>query len=133
MVSALLWLMFPFVNWLCENFCWGGGGLGQALTCVGELVELLERARITLHNVVFLSPHRRRSTEPVCAGLQSEILKCYQANKHEVLKCSELAKEYQRCVSAARKVTVTPSPPHPTGLIAWRFLVGRFSPICCGL
>ncbi|XP_019355318.1 MICOS complex subunit MIC25 isoform X2 [Alligator mississippiensis] len=46
---------------------------------------------------------RRRSTEPVCAGLQSEILKCYQANKHEVLKCSELAKEYQRCVSAARK------------------------------
>ncbi|XP_019360476.1 PREDICTED: MICOS complex subunit MIC25 isoform X2 [Gavialis gangeticus] len=46
---------------------------------------------------------RQRSTEPVCAGLQSEILKCYQANKHEVLKCSELAKEYQRCVSAARK------------------------------
>uniref|UniRef100_A0A8C3RKW4 Coiled-coil-helix-coiled-coil-helix domain containing 6 n=1 Tax=Chelydra serpentina TaxID=8475 RepID=A0A8C3RKW4_CHESE len=44
-----------------------------------------------------------RNTEPLCAGLQSEILKCYQENKHEVLKCSELAKEYQRCVSAAQK------------------------------
>ncbi|XP_050168985.1 MICOS complex subunit MIC25 isoform X3 [Myiozetetes cayanensis] len=47
---------------------------------------------------------KRRNTDPVCANLQSEILKCYQENKHEVLKCSELAKEYQRCVSAAQKV-----------------------------
>ncbi|XP_051483791.1 MICOS complex subunit MIC25 isoform X5 [Apus apus] len=47
---------------------------------------------------------KRRNTDPVCASLQSEILKCYQENKHEVLKCSELAKEYQRCVSAAQKV-----------------------------
>ncbi|XP_068763713.1 MICOS complex subunit MIC25 isoform X1 [Struthio camelus] len=46
---------------------------------------------------------KRRSTDPVCARLQSEILKCYQENRHEVLKCSELAKEYQRCVSAAQK------------------------------
>ncbi|KAM9271844.1 MICOS complex subunit MIC25 isoform 2-T2 [Cariama cristata] len=46
---------------------------------------------------------RRRNTDPVCASLQSEILKCYQENKREVLKCSELAKEYQRCVSAAQK------------------------------
>ncbi|XP_040449283.1 MICOS complex subunit MIC25 isoform X6 [Falco naumanni] len=46
---------------------------------------------------------KRRNTDPVCANLQSEILKCYQENKHEVLKCSELAKEYQRCVSAAQK------------------------------
>ncbi|XP_074008155.1 MICOS complex subunit MIC25 isoform X1 [Numenius arquata] len=46
---------------------------------------------------------KRRNTDPVCASLQSEILKCYQENKHEVLKCSELAKEYQRCVSAAQK------------------------------
>ncbi|XP_027738480.1 MICOS complex subunit MIC25 isoform X3 [Empidonax traillii] len=47
---------------------------------------------------------KRRNTDPVCANLQSEILKCYQENKREVLKCSELAKEYQRCVSAAQKV-----------------------------
>ncbi|XP_064931739.1 MICOS complex subunit MIC25 isoform X11 [Columba livia] len=46
---------------------------------------------------------KRRNTDPVCAGLQSEILKCYQENKREVLKCSELAKEYQRCVSTAQK------------------------------
>ncbi|KAM8799647.1 MICOS complex subunit MIC25 [Eudromia elegans] len=46
---------------------------------------------------------KRRSTDPVCSRLQSEILKCYQDNKHEVLRCSELAKEYQRCVSAAQK------------------------------
>ncbi|XP_054072096.1 MICOS complex subunit MIC25 isoform X4 [Rissa tridactyla] len=46
---------------------------------------------------------KRRNTDPVCASLQSEILKCYQENKREVLKCSELAKKYQRCVSAAQK------------------------------
>ncbi|KAM8995305.1 MICOS complex subunit MIC25 isoform 4-T4 [Ara ararauna] len=46
---------------------------------------------------------KRRNTDPVCASLQAEILKCYQENKHEVLKCSELAKEYRRCVSAAQK------------------------------
>ncbi|XP_075289158.1 MICOS complex subunit MIC25 isoform X2 [Opisthocomus hoazin] len=49
---------------------------------------------------------RRRNTDPVCASLQSEILKCYQENKREVLKCSELAKEYQRCVSAAQKINL---------------------------
>ncbi|XP_015730477.1 MICOS complex subunit MIC25 isoform X2 [Coturnix japonica] len=48
---------------------------------------------------------KRRNTDPVCASLQSEILKCYQENQREVLKCSELAKEYQRCVSAAQKGT----------------------------
>ncbi|XP_052535228.1 MICOS complex subunit MIC25 isoform X3 [Tympanuchus pallidicinctus] len=46
---------------------------------------------------------KRRNVDPVCASLQSEILKCYQENQREVLKCSELAKEYQRCVSAAQK------------------------------
>ncbi|XP_035193558.1 MICOS complex subunit MIC25 isoform X1 [Oxyura jamaicensis] len=49
---------------------------------------------------------KRRNTNPVCASLQSEILKCYQENKCEVLKCSELAKEYQRCVSAAQKAAI---------------------------
>uniref|UniRef100_A0A8C8S0G4 Coiled-coil-helix-coiled-coil-helix domain containing 6 n=1 Tax=Pelusios castaneus TaxID=367368 RepID=A0A8C8S0G4_9SAUR len=66
---------------------------------------------------------KRRNTEPLCAGLQSEILKCYQENKHEVLKCSELAKAYKRCVSAAQKVT-DPSLPHPAGFAgfsAWYF------------
>ncbi|XP_066051270.1 MICOS complex subunit MIC25 isoform X3 [Chamaea fasciata] len=46
---------------------------------------------------------KRRNADPVCANLQSEILKCYRENKRQVLNCSELAKEYQRCVSAAQK------------------------------
>ncbi|XP_019360478.1 PREDICTED: MICOS complex subunit MIC25 isoform X4 [Gavialis gangeticus] len=67
--------------------------------------ELYKLTSEQYHEAATNAEHRikQRSTEPVCAGLQSEILKCYQANKHEVLKCSELAKEYQRCVSAARK------------------------------
>ncbi|XP_030358303.1 MICOS complex subunit MIC25 isoform X5 [Strigops habroptila] len=52
---------------------------------------------------------KRRNTDPVCASLQAEILKCYQENKREVLKCSELAKEYRRCVSAAQKLPALPS------------------------
>ncbi|XP_062356914.1 MICOS complex subunit MIC25 isoform X2 [Cinclus cinclus] len=46
---------------------------------------------------------KRRNADPICANLQSEILKCFRENKREVLNCSELAKEYQRCVSAAQK------------------------------
>ncbi|XP_019392371.1 PREDICTED: MICOS complex subunit MIC25 isoform X3 [Crocodylus porosus] len=67
--------------------------------------ELYKLTSEQYHEAATNAEHRikQRNTEPVCAGLQSEILKCYQANKHEVLKCSELAKEYQRCVSAARK------------------------------
>ncbi|XP_039932661.1 MICOS complex subunit MIC25 isoform X2 [Hirundo rustica] len=46
---------------------------------------------------------KRRNADPICANLQSEILKCYRENSRQVLNCSELAKEYQRCVSAAQK------------------------------
>ncbi|XP_054831136.1 MICOS complex subunit MIC25 [Eublepharis macularius] len=46
---------------------------------------------------------RRRNTQPICANLQAEILKCYNENKHQVLNCSELVKEYRRCVSLAQK------------------------------
>ncbi|RMB98880.1 hypothetical protein DUI87_24424 [Hirundo rustica rustica] len=49
------------------------------------------------------SAMRRRNADPICANLQSEILKCYRENNRQVLNCSELAKEYQRCVSAAQK------------------------------
>ncbi|XP_069062364.1 MICOS complex subunit MIC25 isoform X2 [Pleurodeles waltl] len=44
-----------------------------------------------------------RSYDPVCKGLQSQILNCYQENRQEVLNCSDLAKEYRRCVSDAQK------------------------------
>ncbi|XP_042311603.1 MICOS complex subunit MIC25 isoform X2 [Sceloporus undulatus] len=46
---------------------------------------------------------RRRNTQPICANLQEAILTCYNENKHQVLNCSELVKEYQRCVRLAQK------------------------------
>lgn len=42
--------------------------------------------------------------EPVCSGLQAQILRCYRDHLHEVLLCSDLVKAYQHCVSTARKV-----------------------------
>ncbi|XP_038963297.1 MICOS complex subunit Mic25 isoform X1 [Rattus norvegicus] len=44
-----------------------------------------------------------RRVEPVCSGLQAQILRCYRDHLHEVLLCSDLAKAYQHCVSTARK------------------------------
>ncbi|XP_063486757.1 MICOS complex subunit MIC25 isoform X7 [Symphalangus syndactylus] len=44
-----------------------------------------------------------RRVEPVCSGLQAQILHCYRDRPHEVLLCSDLVKAYQRCVSAAHK------------------------------
>ncbi|XP_027248859.1 MICOS complex subunit MIC25 isoform X2 [Cricetulus griseus] len=44
-----------------------------------------------------------RRVEPVCSGLQAQILRCYRDHLHEVLLCSDLVKEYQHCVSTARK------------------------------
>lgn len=44
-----------------------------------------------------------RRVEPVCSGLQAQILRCYRDHLHEVLLCSDLVKAYQHCVSTARK------------------------------
>lgn len=46
---------------------------------------------------------RSRNTDPVCSGLQAQILSCYRENRDQTLKCSDLAKEYQRCINAAKK------------------------------
>ncbi|XP_073326326.1 MICOS complex subunit mic25a [Pagrus major] len=46
---------------------------------------------------------RSRNTEPVCSGLQSQILSCYKGNSDQTLRCSDLAKEYMRCIDAAKK------------------------------
>ncbi|KAM8755278.1 MICOS complex subunit mic25a-like isoform 2-T2 [Acanthopagrus schlegelii] len=46
---------------------------------------------------------RARNTEPVCSGLQSQILSCYKGNSDQTLRCSDLAKEYMRCIDAAKK------------------------------
>lgn len=44
-----------------------------------------------------------RNTQPVCPGLQAQILSCYRDNNDQTLKCSDLAKEYMKCIQAAKK------------------------------
>ncbi|XP_029012169.1 MICOS complex subunit mic25a isoform X2 [Betta splendens] len=46
---------------------------------------------------------RSRNTDPVCSGLQAQILSCYRENRDQTLKCSDLAKEYMQCINAAKK------------------------------
>ncbi|KAM3618148.1 uncharacterized protein V6R79_016234 [Siganus canaliculatus] len=46
---------------------------------------------------------RSRNTDPVCLGLQAQILSCYRENKNQTLKCSDLAKDYMHCINAAKK------------------------------
>ncbi|XP_069822833.1 MICOS complex subunit MIC25 isoform X2 [Dendropsophus ebraccatus] len=46
---------------------------------------------------------KKRSYDPVCMNLQSNILKCYTENPQELLGCSDLAKEYRNCVREAQK------------------------------
>lgn len=46
---------------------------------------------------------KKRSYDPVCMNLQSNILKCYTENRQELLNCSDLAKEYRTCVREAQK------------------------------
>lgn len=46
---------------------------------------------------------RACNTEPVCTGLQAQILSCYRDNKDQTLRCSDLAKEYMKCIQAAKK------------------------------
>ncbi|KAM9324412.1 MICOS complex subunit MIC25 [Gastrophryne carolinensis] len=46
---------------------------------------------------------KKRSYDPVCMDLQSNILKCYSENQQERLNCSDLAKEYRHCVNEAQK------------------------------
>ncbi|XP_060019835.1 MICOS complex subunit MIC25 isoform X1 [Lagenorhynchus albirostris] len=44
-----------------------------------------------------------RRVEPVCSGLQAQILRCYREHLQEVLLCADLAKAYQHCVGSAHK------------------------------
>lgn len=46
---------------------------------------------------------RSRNTNPVCPDLQAQILSCYRGNRDQTLRCSDLAKEYMRCIDAAKK------------------------------
>ncbi|KAM8925076.1 MICOS complex subunit MIC25 isoform 4-T7 [Lycaon pictus] len=55
------------------------------------------------YGLAALCPCRPRRIEPVCSGLQAQILHCYRDHLQEVLLCSDLVKAYQHCVSAAHK------------------------------
>ncbi|XP_055413458.1 MICOS complex subunit MIC25 isoform X1 [Bubalus kerabau] len=44
-----------------------------------------------------------RRVEPVCSGLQAQILRCYRNRLQEVLLCADLVRAYQHCVSSAHK------------------------------
>ncbi|XP_040914219.1 MICOS complex subunit mic25a-like isoform X1 [Toxotes jaculatrix] len=46
---------------------------------------------------------RSRNIDPVCSGLQAQILSCYRENRDQTLRCSDLAKEYMQCINAAKK------------------------------
>ncbi|XP_063742533.1 MICOS complex subunit mic25a isoform X2 [Eleginops maclovinus] len=46
---------------------------------------------------------RSRNMNPVCSGLQAQILSCYRDNGDQTLRCSDLAKQYMQCINAAKK------------------------------
>ncbi|XP_043299020.1 MICOS complex subunit MIC25 isoform X9 [Cervus canadensis] len=49
-----------------------------------------------------------RRVEPVCSGLQAQILRCYRDHLQEVLLCADLVRAYQHCVSSAHKARAAP-------------------------
>ncbi|XP_075039742.1 MICOS complex subunit MIC25 isoform X2 [Mixophyes fleayi] len=49
---------------------------------------------------------KKRSYDPVCLDLQSNVLKCYTANRQELLNCSDVAKDYRNCVREAQKCLI---------------------------
>ncbi|KAM6927946.1 coiled-coil-helix-coiled-coil-helix domain containing 6b [Xenentodon cancila] len=46
---------------------------------------------------------RPRQTASLCAELQAQVLQCYRENPQQTLHCSDLAKQYMRCVQEAKK------------------------------
>ncbi|XP_065791525.1 MICOS complex subunit MIC25 isoform X1 [Muntiacus reevesi] len=49
-----------------------------------------------------------RRVEPVCSGLQAQILRCYRDHLQEVLLCADLVRAYQHCVGSAHKARAAP-------------------------
>uniref|UniRef100_A0A671NYJ3 Coiled-coil-helix-coiled-coil-helix domain containing 3b n=1 Tax=Sinocyclocheilus anshuiensis TaxID=1608454 RepID=A0A671NYJ3_9TELE len=46
---------------------------------------------------------RRYQIKPACSDLQSQILKCYTANKGRTMRCSNIASLYIQCVDRAKQ------------------------------
>ncbi|XP_042347391.1 MICOS complex subunit mic25a isoform X2 [Plectropomus leopardus] len=68
-------------------------------------LERYEQSKVEFHQAASKTEEsvRSRNTDPVCSGLQAQILSCYRENREQTLKCSDLAKEYMKCINAAKK------------------------------
>ncbi|XP_054655433.1 MICOS complex subunit mic25a-like isoform X1 [Dunckerocampus dactyliophorus] len=68
-------------------------------------MEMYEQSKEQFHQAASKTEShvRSRNTDPVCSGLQSQILACYKENGQQTLRCSELAKEYMRCINTAKR------------------------------
>nr|XP_057940622.1 MICOS complex subunit mic25a isoform X2 [Doryrhamphus excisus] len=65
-------------------------------------MEIYEQSKQQFHHAASKT-ESHVSTDPVCSGLQAQILACYKENGQQTLRCSELAKEYMRCINAAKR------------------------------
>ncbi|XP_024914886.1 MICOS complex subunit mic25a-like [Cynoglossus semilaevis] len=79
--------------------------------------EEYEHSKERFHEAVSKteSSVRYHSVDPVCLGLQAQILSCYRENKDQTLTCSNLAKEYMQCINAAKKTEVLCNKAHQLG------------------
>ncbi|XP_069763912.1 coiled-coil-helix-coiled-coil-helix domain containing 3a isoform X2 [Narcine bancroftii] len=49
------------------------------------------------------SKFKRYKSQPICAELQEDVLRCYQQNPGQTLSCSALAKQYVHCINYAKQ------------------------------
>ncbi|XP_072419014.1 coiled-coil-helix-coiled-coil-helix domain containing 3a [Chiloscyllium punctatum] len=49
------------------------------------------------------SKFKKYKSQPICAELQGEVLRCYQKNPEQTLSCSALAKQYIHCINYAKQ------------------------------
>ncbi|XP_077402045.1 MICOS complex subunit mic25a-like isoform X2 [Vanacampus margaritifer] len=68
-------------------------------------LEIYEQSKEQFHQAASKTESNVRSqnTDAVCPGLQAQILSCYKVNGQQTLRCSDLAKEYMRCINAAKR------------------------------
>nr|XP_061802168.1 MICOS complex subunit mic25a [Nerophis lumbriciformis] len=85
-------------------------------------LEIYAQSKEKFHQAATMTESnvRSRSTDGVCPGLQAQILSCYKVNGQQTLRCSDLAKEYMRCINVAKRLPpctgssiVELKPPHP--------------------
>ncbi|XP_036879885.1 MICOS complex subunit MIC25 isoform X4 [Manis javanica] len=84
----------------------GEGGADQEKRKAAQLnAEMYELSAQQFHEAASRMEDtiKPRRLEPVCSGLQAQILRCYRDHLQEVLLCSDLVKAYQHCVNTARK------------------------------